>query len=110
VFLSEKIIKPLIGYQPFIVLGPYQYLKELKNLGYKTFSEFWDESYDEIKNAEERYFAVEKIILELNKKNIDEINEIYQKIKNICIYNRKVFDNYDIDSIPNIIKQIENEK
>ena len=28
-FLSEKIIKPLIGYQPFIVLGPYQYLKEL---------------------------------------------------------------------------------
>jgi len=110
VFLSEKIIKPLIGYQPFIVLGPYQYLKELKNLGYKTFSEFWDESYDEIENAEERYFAVEKIILELNKKNIDEINEIYQKIKNICIYNRKVFDNYDIDSIPNIIKQIENEK
>lgn len=109
-FISEKIIKPIIGYQPFIVIGPYQYLKELKNLGFKSFSNFWDESYDEIINPKERYFAIEKIILELNNKTIDEINEIYQKTKNICIYNRKVFDNYEEDSLTNIIKQIENEK
>jgi hypothetical protein len=110
VFISEKIIKPILCYQPFIVLGPYQYLKELKRLGFKTFSEFWDESYDEIENPKERYFAIEKIILELNNKTINEFNEIYQKIKNICIYNRKVFDNYKVNSIPDIIKQIENEK
>ena len=109
-FISEKIIKPIIGYQPFIVIGPYQYLKELKNLGFKSFSNFWDESYDEIINPKERYFAIEKIILELNNKTIDEINEIYPKTKNICIYNRKVFDNYEEDSLTNIIKQIENEK
>ena len=110
VFISEKIIKPILCYQPFIVLGPYQYLKELKRLGFKTFAEFWDESYDEIENPKERYFTIEKIILELNNKTIKEFNEIYQKIKNICIYNRKVFDNYKVNSIPDIIKQIENEK
>jgi len=64
---------------------------------------------DEIENGEERYFAIEKIILELNNKSIDELNEIYQKTKNICIYNREVFNTFKEDSIPNIIKQIENE-
>ena len=109
IFISEKIIKPIISYQPFLVLGPYHYLKELKRLGYKTFSDFWDESYDEIENGAERYFALEKIILELNNKTIEELNELYQKTKNICIYNRKVFDNFRQNSIPQIIKQIENE-
>ena len=52
---------------------------------------------------------IEKLILELNSKSIDELNEIYQKTKNICIYNREVFNNFKEDSIPNIIKQIENE-
>ena len=108
-FLSEKIIKPIICYQPFIVVGPQNYLKELRSLGYKTFSDFWDESYDEIENGEDRYFAIEKLILEFNSKSIDELNEIYQKTKNICIYNREVFNTFKEDSIPNIIKQIENE-
>jgi len=109
IFISEKIIKPILCFQPFLVLGPQYYLKELKKLGYKTFSEFWDESYDEIKSGAQRYFAIEKIILELNNKTIEEINELYQKTKNICIYNRKVFDNFRQNSIPQIIKQIENE-
>ena len=51
-FLSEKIIKPIVMYQPFIVLGPMGYLKRLKGYGFKTFSDFWDESYDEIKTQE----------------------------------------------------------
>ena len=59
-------------------------------MGFKTFSDFWDESYDEIENGKDRYFAIEKLILELNSKSIDELNEIYQKTKNICIYNREV--------------------
>ena len=109
-YLSEKTWKPIAHLHPFILIGRPGMLKFLHSLGFKTFSEFWDESYDEIENPKERYFAIEKIILELNNKTINEFNEIYQKIKNICIYNRKVFDNYKVNSIPDIIKQIENEK
>jgi hypothetical protein len=29
-FISEKVLKPILMYQPFIVLGPYQYLNQLK--------------------------------------------------------------------------------
>jgi hypothetical protein len=92
-FFSEKIVKPLINFQPFIVLGPHMYLNELKKYGFKTFSDFWDESYDEIENPKERYDSVMKTIFNLNSKSIEELNELYQKTKEICIHNKKQFYN-----------------
>ena len=49
------------------------------------------------------------LIHELNKKSIEELNELYQKTKNICIYNRELFDSMELDSFPKIFKQIEDE-
>ena len=108
-FISEKILKPILNYQPFIVLGPTYYLKQLKSYGFKTFSDFWDESYDEIENPYKRIPMVINLIKQLNKKSITEINELYQKTKDICIYNRQLFDSMELDSFPKIFKQIENE-
>jgi hypothetical protein len=45
----------------------------------------------------------------LNSKSIEEINEIYLKTKNICIYNRELFNSLELDSFPQIFKNIENE-
>lgn len=108
-FISEKILKPILMYQPFIVLGPYQYLNQLKKYGYKTFSEFWDESYDNIENPEIRLKVVLELIRDLNSKSLKELNELYKKTKDICIYNRRLFDSLELDSLPQIFKQIENE-
>ena len=66
-FISEKIVKPILAFQPFIVLGPYGYLKELKKLGFKTFDSIWDERYDDEVNYEKRYDKVLKLILKLTK-------------------------------------------
>lgn len=92
-FVSEKIVKPILNYQPFIVVGPFKYLEHLKSLGFKTFSAFWDESYDDIENPKERYIKIRDLILEINSKSIEEVNEIYQNTKEICIHNRKNFVN-----------------
>lgn len=108
-FISEKILKPIICYQPFIVFGPYQYLKRLKTYGYKTFSDVWDESYDEIEDWRERLKVLIDLVNGLNSKSIEEINEIYLKTKDICIYNREVFNSLELDSFPQIFKSIENE-
>ena len=93
-FLSEKILKPIFNFQPFIVFGPVNYLKEMKRLGFKTFSDFWDESYDEIEDVKLRYFKIMEVVFNLNSKPIEEINEIYQKSKNICIHNHNHFMNF----------------
>lgn len=109
-FISEKIIKPIIMYQPFIVLGPQNYLKKIKNLGFKTFSDFWDESYDDDKSWINRLDKVIDVIRNINSSSIKDVNEIYKKTKNICIYNRNLFYNIKKrDMIQKILKEIENE-
>ena len=105
-FISEKIVKPIINYQPFIVLSSYGYLERLKKYGFKTFSEFWDESYDQTKDPVERFFKILQIIRELNSKTVEELNEIYQKCKNICIFNKEVFHSLETNTMDIIFKNI----
>lgn len=57
VFLSEKVFKPIVCYHPFIIMGNRGSLKKLRELGYKTFDGFIDESYDDLPTFE-RYAAI----------------------------------------------------
>ena len=107
-FISEKVLKPILNFQPFILVGPYQYLKELKNLGFKTFGDYWDESYDEIENPKERYMKIRELILNLNKKTIEELNLLYKNVKHICIYNNTKFNSLNIEnSIDKIFNKLQ---
>lgn len=54
-FISEKIWKPMMNFQPFIVLGNPGTLALLRRLGYLTFSKWIDESYDQIEDPAERF-------------------------------------------------------
>ena len=60
--VTEKIIKPIVGLQPFVVVGNAFSLKLLRSMGFKTFSPWIDESYDEIQDPVERARAVLKEI------------------------------------------------
>jgi hypothetical protein len=108
-FISEKVFKPIINYQPFIVLSAYGYLKKLRSYGFKTFGDYWDESYDDIENPGDRFKKLLQLIRELNSKTIGELNELYKNVKDICIYNKELFDSLEIDSLEKILKNIENE-
>lgn len=44
---TEKTWRPIVCKTPMIIQGPINFLKNLKKLGFKTFSQYWDESYDE---------------------------------------------------------------
>jgi hypothetical protein len=46
VFHTEKIVKPILARRLFIVFGGHHYLKNLQRLGFKTFNNIIDESYD----------------------------------------------------------------
>jgi hypothetical protein len=45
-FISEKIFKPIMYFQPFLIAGPPHYLKAIREMGFETFDGFIDESYD----------------------------------------------------------------
>ena len=46
VFMTEKIWKPIIAQHVFIVHGNHLYLQKLREMGFKTFGNYFDESYD----------------------------------------------------------------
>jgi len=98
VFLSEKIFKPIANLQPFLVLGDYLTLFELKKLGFKTFEPFIDESYDTERDSYKRMELLEKEIIKLKNMSIDEIHNWYYSIVDILIFNKKhlySFENYE---------------
>lgn len=71
VFLSEKVFKPIACQHPFVILGNKGSLKELKKLGYKTFHDLIDESYDNL-DSNDRFDAI-KIIIDSIKSNPDKL-------------------------------------
>ena len=46
-FLTEKIYKPILAGHPFIVASTSGYYDQLHKLGFETFSEYIDESFDQ---------------------------------------------------------------
>ena len=60
-FPTEKTVRPIIGKKPMVVYGPKNYLKHLKDLGFKTWDSIWDESYDDYEGVE-RWKLMQKVI------------------------------------------------
>jgi hypothetical protein len=87
VFLSEKVFKPIACQHPFVVLGNKGSLKELKKLGYKTFHDLIDESYDNL-DSNDRFHAISVIINSL-KSNPDKL-QWFEWLRPTLEYNSKL--------------------
>lgn len=46
IFMTEKIWKPIIAQQFFVVHGNYLYLQKLREIGFRTFNNYFRERYD----------------------------------------------------------------
>lgn len=57
VFLTEKTVKPMIARRLFVTLGNQYHLAALRRLGFKTFDNIIDESYDTIEDHTRRHTA-----------------------------------------------------
>lgn len=90
-FFSEKTSKPLFAKQPFIMVGNPYSLQKLHELGFKTFNEFWDESYDLEKSFERRLEKILNVMEEINKKSLIELQQMLLDMEGILEHNHRVF-------------------
>lgn len=90
-FTTEKTMKPILYKRPFVVVGPPGSVANLKSLGFKTFDRWWDESYDQIEDNEQRLLAVVDIIKQTCQKNILDLRDICNEMESVLEYN---FDFY----------------
>ena len=94
-FITEKSFKCAYYYQPMLLLAMQDSLKAWRALGFESFPEFFDESYDDEPDPEKRMEKVKLEITKLNNRPIQELHDLYnhpsmiEKLK----HNRQVFNN-----------------
>ncbi len=93
IHLTEKVFRPIICCRPFILVSSPGALQYLKNYGFKTFNEFWNEDYDLIQNHTQRLEKILEIIKYIGSLNHKEILNMLHKMKSILLYNRNHFYN-----------------
>ena len=98
-FPTEKLFKPIAYFHPIILMAQPGTLKYLKRVGYETFPEMFDESYDTIENPVERYQAVLDQVINWTNLPKEEKKQRYNSVIPKLRRNRKLFlsgDNMDV--------------
>lgn len=90
---TAKSFKAIKHKRPFILTVGTQGndLKHFKRLGFKTFSDVWDESYDK-EIGIKRLDAIADLCYNLSNRSV---NELYEQTKEICDYNYSILQNTD---------------
>ena len=88
IYLTEKTYRPIFGMQPFIMVSNPGVLKHLKDMGFKTFPEFFDESYDEIENPTERMYTIINEIKRICNLSNEQLHDRYYNIFDKLEHNR----------------------
>lgn len=86
-FPTEKIWRPILLKKPFIVQGPTNYLKNLKELGFKTFNNWWDEGYDD-DPADWSIHEITKVIDQLSTLSSNDLRRIYNEMEPVLEHNK----------------------
>jgi hypothetical protein len=91
--LTEKSLRPFVNRRPFILVGPPGSLKYLQSYGFKTFAEFWDESYDEELDPHVRLDKILALVETINEMSLLEMEVMLNKMNDILDYNFHHFYN-----------------
>lgn len=99
IHFTEKIFKPIVLHQPFVVAQAPGSLKYLQSYGFKTFDNWWNESYDDIHDPKQRLNAIAKIINDIGNKDIRELEKLRMEMAEVLEHNFHHF----YENIPAIV-------
>lgn len=87
--ITEKTWKPMLTRTPFIIHASPYILRTLRDYGFKTFTPFIDESYDEELDHDTRHMAVISEINRLAQLSSREFDQLIIDMQPIVIHNHE---------------------
>ena len=97
--MTDKCTKPIVTMQPFIIHAQPGALRYLKDIGFKTFDKWWDESYDTEKNHNIRYQKLIDLYYKFSKASHSELAEMMFEMYDILEFNKHYYDEYKDTSV-----------
>ena len=93
--ITEKTIRSFITKKPFIVYSSPDFIKRVKEMGFKTFDGFWSEDYDHY-CLKERYEKILKIVNDISNMPENDYSDMISGMQEICEYNKNHLRNLAI--------------
>lgn len=94
VYLTEKTARPILSMVPFVLLSSPFSLKILQNKGFKTFSKWWDESYDNEIDVNKRIDKVFDIFEYINSLSFSDLDQLLLESHDTLVHNIMLYDRY----------------
>jgi hypothetical protein len=106
VTLTEKSFKPAKEKHPFIIVGVDGVIQSMRDLGFKTFSDFWSEEYDTIKCPNLRMVEIIRVCKEIGAWDNNKIIDFKRRVKPILDHNFDVLKKSPSDSLSEKINEV----
>jgi len=91
-FATEKTVRPILLKKPFIIMGPKCFLIHLRQMGFKTFNDYWSEDYDGYE-PKQKYKMILESIDNIASKSQQEISSMYADMQEILEHNYNLLIN-----------------
>ena len=85
-YVTEKTLRPMLLKKPFIVMGPKCFLIHLRQMGFRTFGDFWNEDYNGYEPGL-RYQRILELIDDLAKRSHSELVDMYKSMQDVLDHN-----------------------
>jgi hypothetical protein len=87
--VTEKILKPFVNFHPMLVLGNPGELRMARDLGFATFDDVFDESYDEETNQRRRFEHVYAQFTRWCRADESELARLEARLEEKLIFNAR---------------------
>lgn len=88
-FITEKTWRTVINRTPFILHGPVDFLKNLRKLGFRTFSSWWSEEYDSY-GHQLRIEKILKLVEQIAQLPTEELIDMYHDMQEVLDHNQNL--------------------
>lgn len=75
-FVTEKTLRAIWLKKPFVVFASRNYLEYLRQMGFRTFADFWDETYDGFE-TKDRFWRMLDLLDDIANRPASELQRMY---------------------------------